>query len=252
MKTMATSDVQPQVTSEKMLAKPKAVSAKRPVTEWLIPAALILLSIVPVLAGAVRMTQLASGAAVTADNARFFASPTPVVLHIISITLYALLGAFQFAPGFRRQHRRWHRVAGWLLIPSGLIAALSGLWMAHFYAWPQYDGLILYGQRLVFGTAMFLSLIMAIIAIRQRNFSSHGAWMIRAYAIGMGAGTQVFTHLPWLLLPALHGEGLRALCMGAGWVINLVVAEWLIRTRLAPPTKRRTAARPLNPQRVSS
>ena len=46
-------------------------------------AGLIALSIVPVLAGSMRLVQLASGAAVTVDNARFVAAPWPVVLHVI-------------------------------------------------------------------------------------------------------------------------------------------------------------------------
>jgi hypothetical protein len=54
--------------------------------------------------------------------------------------------------------------------------------------------------------------------------------MMRGYAIGLGAGTQVLTHLPWFLLVGKPGETPRAVMMGAGWVINLVVAEWIIRS----------------------
>lgn len=251
MKTMRTATGQ-QHEMIKAPAKPTAAQAKSPVTEWLIPTGLILLSLVPVIAGAVRMTQLTGGADITPDNARFFASPVPVVLHIISVTLYSLLGAFQFAPRFRRQRRGWHRVAGWLLIPSGVIAALSGLWMAHFYPWPQYDGIVVYGQRLLFGSAMLISLMLATVAIGRRDFVGHGAWMIRGYAIGLGAGTQVLTHLPWALFPSIHNEGTRALMMGAGWVINLVVAEWLIRTRLAKSANRGQSAHRLQAKGAAS
>ncbi|MNY10226.1 hypothetical protein D3C86_1431890 [compost metagenome] len=75
------------------------------------------------------------------------------------------------------------------------------------------------------------------LAIRKRDIPRHRAWMMRGYALGMGAGTQVFTHIPWFLLPATHGELARTVCMAAGWAINLAVAEWLIarhdRRRLA-------------------
>jgi len=54
--------------------------------------------------------------------------------------------------------------------------------------------------------------------------------MTRAYAIGLGAGTQVLTHLPWfVLVGGKPGELPRGVMMGAGWVINVVVAEWIIR-----------------------
>lgn len=211
-------------------------------SQWWIPTSLILLSLVPVVAGAFRLTELASNAEITPDNARFFASPLPVVLHIISVTLYSILGAFQFAPGFRRRRRGWHRRVGRLLIPSGLVAALSGLWMSHFYALPASDGDILYGLRLFFGWFMVLSIVLGVVAIRQRAFVQHGAWMIRAYAVALGAGTQVFTHIPLLLFPPSGSELPRALAMGAGWVINLIVAEWLIRKRLTSQTRTASVA----------
>jgi hypothetical protein len=197
-------------------------------SEWIIPMSLILLSLVPVIAGAFRLTELASNTEITPANARFFSSPVPVVLHIISVSLYSILGAFQFAPGFRRRRRNWHRMVGRLLIPSGLIAAFSGLWMSHFYTLPAHDGDILYGLRLLFGSLMILSIVLGVMAIRKRAFVQHGSWMIRAYAIGLGAGTQVFTHIPLLLLPGSQSEIPRAVAMGAGWVINLMVAEWII------------------------
>ena len=101
--------------------------------------------------------------------------------------------------------------------------------MAQFYAWPEGDGEVLYLLRLVFGSAMTISIVCAVAAITRRDFVSHGAWMIRGYAIGMGAGTQVLTHVPWFILVGQPGELARAVLMGAGWVINLVVAEWIIR-----------------------
>lgn len=106
--------------------------------------------------------------------------------------------------------------------------------MTHFYALPPQDGVILYGLRLFFGWLMVLSLVFGVVAIWRRDFMQHGAWMIRAYAIGLGAGTQVFTHIPLMLFPSSEIEIPRAVAMGAGWVINLIVAEWIIRKRLAP------------------
>jgi hypothetical protein len=68
--------------------------------------------------------------------------------------------------------------------------------------------------------------VQAVRAILRRDVASHGAWMTRAYAIGMGAGTQVLTHLPWfILVGGMPDPFTRAWLMGAGWGINLVVAE---------------------------
>ena len=208
--------------------------------DWLIPAGLIALSFIPVAAGAFRMVQLGGGAEITPDNARFFAAPLPVVLHVISSVIYGVLGAFQFAPGLRRRKPNWHRAAGRILIPCGLIAALSGLWMTQFYP-PgidppaSFDGPFVYAIRLVAGSAMALSLCRGFAAIWRRDIPHHRAWMMRAYALGLGAGTQVLTHLPWYLFPSLHGELARTLFMGAGWAINLAVAEWLISSEPRRP-----------------
>ena len=92
---------------------------------WLVPAGLLALSAVPVIAGAARVSELTGGAAVTPDDARFFASPVPVLVHIVGASLYCVLGAFQFASGFRRRRPGWHRAAGRLLVPCGLAAALG-------------------------------------------------------------------------------------------------------------------------------
>ena len=195
-----------------------------------------MLSLVPALAGSARLAQLGGGAEVTADNARFFTAPAPVVLHIVAAIVYSILGAFQFSPGFRRRHRGWHRAAGRILVPCAAIVALSGLWMTLTYPWPPGDGLVVYVERLVFGSAMLLSVVLGVDAIRRRDFASHGEWMIRAYAIALGAGTQVLTHLPWFILVDLKPDEFpRAVMMGAGWVINIVFAEWIIRRRLARP-----------------
>lgn len=196
---------------------------------WMVPTGLIMLSVIPVVAGALRLGELAGGAAVTPANARFFATQLPVVSHVIGASLYGIVGAFQFAKRFRRRRPAWHRMAGRILVVCGLVAALSGLWMTVFYPRPEGDGDLLAAFRLVFGTAMAVSLVLGFAAVRRRDFRRHHDWMIRAYAIGVAAGTQAFTQLPWMLLVGPLGETPRALLVAAGWVINLAVAEWIIR-----------------------
>lgn len=197
--------------------------------DWTVPVLLVLLSLVPAVAGTARLAELAGGGPVTAANARFFALPFPVVLHILVVIPFSILGAFQFSTAIRRRWSGWHRAAGRVLVICGLVAALTGLWMAHFYPWPTGDGQALYLLRLVFGSGMTVSIVLSLGAIRRRDFTAHGHWMLRAYAIGVGAGTQVLTHLPWFVLVGRPDEATRAVLMGAGWVINLAVAEWVIR-----------------------
>ncbi|MCI4659917.1 DUF2306 domain-containing protein [Cryobacterium zhongshanensis] len=192
---------------------------------------MILLSLIPILAGAARLTELTGGAAATEDNARFLDSPVPVITHIVSVTVFCLLGAFQFVPALRRGAGRWHRVAGRVLIPAGLLSALSGLWMVAFYPHPPGDGIALGVIRLVFGSAMAVCLVLGIRAIVRRDFIRHAEWMTRAYAIAVAAGTQALLLIPGAILFGAKDEPSRAVLMGAAWVLNLAVAEYLIHSR---------------------
>ena len=194
---------------------------------------LLALGAIPLLAGALRVVQLAAGAAITPDNARFAAAPIPVVLHILSALIFCVLGAFQFLPGLRSRRPHWHRMSGRLVVACGLIAAFSALWMTQFYPTgiespAKFDGPALYVIRLLAGSAMALFLCLGVIAILRRDIPHHRAWMMRGYAVGLGAGTQAFTHLPWFMFSGIQGELARTLCMAAGWAINLAVAEWII------------------------
>jgi len=198
---------------------------------WLIPTGLILLALIPIVSGSLRLTQLSGGPELLPEAARFTGFPVPVILHIISGILFSVVGAFQFLPALRRGRRSWHKMAGRVLLPAGFILALSGLWMASFSALPVGDGPALRVIRLAFGTYMVVSLALAVRAIVRRKFTIHGAWMTRAYALAVAAGTQAIFLIPVsMLLGSTHELG-RAVAMGAAWLVNLGVAELVIRRR---------------------
>jgi uncharacterized membrane protein len=143
-------------------------------------------------------------------------------------------------PRFRRRHRTWHRRAGRILIVAGLLVAASALWMTLLYPPKPGTGDLLFVLRLVFSSAMITCLILGFTAIRRRRILAHRAWMIRAYAIGLAAGTQAFTEgIGQALLGA--GELQGDLAKAAGWAINLAVAEWVIRRRTKPTRRPRHA-----------
>ncbi len=196
----------------------------------LIATGLIILALIPSAAGAFRVSEIATGAPTTEANARFMEMPFPVVAHIIAALVYSIIGAFQFLPGLRSRHIRWHRFAGrYLLVPAGAMVALSGLWMTAFYDVPPVDGLGLQISRYVVGILMFAFLLLGVLAVLRRDISAHRGWMIRAYALAMGAGTQVLTSAPFLILFGAPDEFWRLVQMDSGWAINIVVAEMIIR-----------------------
>lgn len=212
---------------------PSAGVDKRSAQSWATPMALVALSVIPVLAGAFRLLQLAGGPAVIPRDGRFAGFPAPLVVHILGAALYAVVGAFQFVPRFRRGHRAWHRRTGRALAVAGLLVAGSALWMTLRYAQKPGTGDLLCALRLVFASAMAACLVLGVRAARDHKIAAHRAWMIRAYAIGLAAGTQAFTEG---ISGALFGIGVVRddLAKGAGWLLNLAVAELVIRRPTSP------------------
>lgn len=200
--------------------------------ERLLPAALLLLSLIPIGAGAVRLFQLGSNPELTPDNARFLADPIPAVLHIVGVTLFCVLGAFQFSPQLRTRSA-FHRIAGRIAGPAGIVGAAAGMYMSVFYRRPDLHGWALPALRLVFGAIMLLSLVRGLTLIWRRDIARHRAWMMRAYAVGSAAGTQSLLLVPCVVLGGLPSEALETTLMGAAWLLNLAVAEWLVRAPAA-------------------
>lgn len=197
----------------------------RPRSGWLAITGLLLLSAIPVLGGVFRLTEVGAEPA----GALLLPSAVALVAHIVTMTVFCVLGAFQFSPALR-QRRGWHRAAGRVLIPAGFLAALSAIWLAVFFG-GRSEEFALAMIRLVFALAMALFLVRSVIAIRRRDFTAHGAWMTRAYAIAVSGGTQALVFASWTIpLGEVDAFG-EAWLVATAFVINSAVAELLIRRR---------------------
>jgi uncharacterized membrane protein len=201
---------------------------------------LLALSLIPVLGGTARLIEMWGGPELIPADARFAASPLPLVVHIVAAIAYAVFGAFQFSAWLRRRRPGWHRRAGRVLAALGLAVALSGLWMTLLYPSKEGTGDLLYLFRLLASSGMGASIILGVTAIRDRDIARHRAWMTRAYALGLGAGTQAFT-VGFGEAAFGAGEVRTDLMMGAAWAINLAVAEWIIRRPATRPAPARAA-----------
>ena len=220
----------------------RAAAAARQGTTWRVPLALVALTAFPLVAGVLRLVEVLGGPAVLPDNPRVAALPAPLVVHVVSVTVYAVVGAFQMPARLRRSHPVWHRRAGRVAVVAGAFVALSGLWMTLVYQGAP-GGDLLRAVRLVVGSAVAVSIGLGVAAIRRRDVPSHRAWMIRAYALAVAAGTQTLTQGAG---QALFGTGTlsTALSISAGWVVNAVVAEVVVRRpRRTPVRPARSAVR---------
>jgi len=197
--------------------------------EWGILIGLFLLSLVPCLGGLVRISELLFGFEMMPANPRVLKAPMPVIIHLVGAIPFCVLGILQFLPSLRRAYPSWHRAAGRWIIVAGVLAALSGLWMTHFYAFPrELQGPLLYSVRLLVGFYMIGALYLGVASIMKKDIPNHRAWMLRAYAIGQGAGTQTIMGIFWMIA---FGEAIgltRDVLMVSAWVLNLALAEVIV------------------------
>lgn len=198
---------------------------QRSTSGWLAITGLLLLSALPVLGGVLRLRDVGADP----ESGLPLASPVAVGAHIVATSVYCILGAFQFSPALRIR-RGWHRAAGRALIPAGLISGLSAVWLAVFFGGPS-DERALAMVRLVFAVAMTLFLVLGALAITRRDFTGHGAWMTRAFAIAVTGGTQALVVVLWALPFGEVDVVGETWLVAVGFVINSVVAELLIRRR---------------------
>ena len=213
-------------------------SVPRPATNggggsgWHVVAGPIALVAIPSIASVLRVVEAFGGPQLLPENPRITASPAPLVVHVISAVFFAVVGALQFPTRLHRRHPGWHRRSGRVLIGAGMVVAVTGLWMTLFYT-DAPGGAALWTVRLVVGAATGTSLILGFAAIRRGDVRSHRAWMIRAYALMVGAGTQTMTEGVSQFVLGFTDLG-KFLGTTAGWVVNVAIAEWLVRRTAKP------------------
>ena len=203
--------------------------------EWTLLIIIIIYSFIPAFGGLFRIFELAGGSTVMPENPRALADPFPIVTHILASFVFLIAGALQFLPSIRRHSPVTHRVIGRAVAMAGCVSAATGVWMAHFFAFPtELQGSLLYWVRIIVGFSMIGLIGWAVIAIKSRNIFQHSAAMLRAYAIGQGASTQAFLGISWIVVAGTEPLGpLRDGLMVFAWVLNLLVAEFVISKFLA-------------------
>ncbi len=185
-----------------------------------LPAVLLVLGLLPVLASAFRITLMIRPDLAGPGLNDFAGLDLPVLMHVVGGFVFVILGAFQFMPGPRRAaHRRF----GAVTMAAGLLAGLSVIWLV--LARPE-PSLMLNAMRLVFGVALVLAIAMGLRAIRVRDVTRHRAWMIRAYAMGLAGTTQAALIGIWPDWAGRVDASGDALVITVAFALNLVWAEW--------------------------
>lgn len=127
-----------------------------------------------------------------AFDIRYYTNALATVLHLGPGFFVMVLGPLQFMRGIRKKHIKLHRISGRVFVLCGVIGAFSGIAIGVFDPFMGVGG---QGFNESMATAFFsgfilLSLVMAIVRIKQRNFGQHREWMIRAFALMLAIATE--------------------------------------------------------------
>ncbi len=199
---------------------------------WRTPILLWLLGAAVTLSAVARLVSMAQGAAMDTlpddhVDKHYLQHAIVVLLHLVPGLAFVLLGPVQFSTQLRKRYPKWHNRAGKVFVVSGIIAGVSALWMNQTF--PPVGGILKYTSNVAFGVTLIGTLMLAMAAIWRRRVGAHRAWMMRAFAIGTGVATQRVLLVPLFIAFGDLSDTLIGAGTWAGWLLNVAVAEILIR-----------------------
>ena len=153
------------------------------------------------------------------------AHATPwLVLHVLGSATALLFGSVQLVPPVRDRWPWLHHWVGRLYASGCLLGGTGGLVMAFGSTAGPWATLGFGGLAIVWLATTAMAWRTAI----ARDFAAHRAWAIRSWSLTFAAVTfRLYLPIfPLLGLPFV--EGYRAASIYA-WLINLGVAEWIVR-----------------------
>lgn len=146
--------------------------------------------------------------------------------HVYTSLLVLPAGFIQFNSSVRTKYPTLHRSMGWLYVIAVLfLVAPSGFWMG-----VHANGGI--SSQIAFCLLSVLWFTFTLLAIRcaiQKQFQVHRIWMIRSFALTLSAITLRAWKTFFVYLFHPHPMDVYRIVAWLGWVLNLFVAEMLIR-----------------------
>ena len=106
---------------------------------------------------------------------RFWPNRLWLLLHIAGGTAALFAGPFQLWSGLRHSHPRIHRWTGRVYVSGVLLGGAAAFYLS-FFSQPRSFGIALFALAV----AWWVTVGVAIVAIKQYRIEAHKAWMIRA------------------------------------------------------------------------
>jgi Predicted membrane protein (DUF2306) len=196
---------------------------------------LFVATFIPIASAPIRMFQILTDQ-LPADAIKFTAVPWTLFFHALGGMAFGLAAPLQFTGALKFRFGWLHKITGRIFVIAGLFLALSSLRL--LFEFPHDSTWVLVFARAAAALGIILAIALALNAVWNHNFAHHRAWMIRAYALGMGSATISFIQLPIFLT---RGEALQGYFADSlfvlSWVINLTIAEIIIRHIKSRPQK---------------
>jgi hypothetical protein len=148
-----------------------------------------------------------------------------ILAHIFTSCLAIALGPWQFIPAVCTRWPKAHRWIGRAYLGLGVLpGGIAGLYMA-FHA---FGGMISHTGFCLLSLAWLFTAYRGYSAARAQRFAEHRAWMIRNFALTLGAVT-LRMQLGACFAAGLRFEDFYPWLAWTAWIPNVFAAEWLIR-----------------------
>lgn len=148
-------------------------------------------------------------------------------IHAFTSSFLLLAGFTQFSTVLLKKYKQVHRIMGRLYVWNILVLSGPASLIMGFYA----NGGLL--SRVAFVSLSVLWIYFTfrgLVAAKQKNFVIHQEYLIRSYALTLSA----ITLRAWKYAISNTFEvppmDLYRIVAWLGWVLNLMIAEWMIRT----------------------
>jgi uncharacterized membrane protein len=146
-------------------------------------------------------------------------------VHVFTAIAVLPAGVTQFSKYIRKHYRNLHRGAGYIYaVAVVLLAGPSGL-VIGIYANGGISSQVAFCLLAVLW--MYFT-FKAVTSIRARKTDEHRRWMIRSFALALSAIT--LRAWKYVIVAAFEPRPMDVYVVVAwlGWVLNLIVAEWII------------------------
>jgi uncharacterized membrane protein len=170
-------------------------------------------------------------------NPGFIKHPAITGTHVVLGALYLTFAPMQLIRQVRARAIGYHRWAGRLLVPIGVLVGLSALFLGLVVPFSGHPERVVIG---IFGGFFLISLVTGYVRVRQGRIDEHREWMLRAFAIGLSVATMRLLFIPALMITGNPTDDqIALLSVGSftvAFLLHAAAAEWWIR-RTRPPTR---------------